>query len=213
MADRVIAQPGIKTLKDLKGKKVGMPEGTSGDMLLRLALEREGMTLDDIQVVKMDPSTVVTAFASRQVDAAAIWYPFVQVIRKRIPKLNELVTNEDFFPDVAFPSCFIVGGKMAQNKEVIKKVNAVIKEAGDYRRDHFDEAVKITAAFLNVPAEPLAAEAKRAKMPSSKELVELTRTKKVDGWLNTLADLYTKFGKIKNPLPASQFYLSDLYTE
>ena len=127
--DRVIAQPGIDSIADLKGKKVGVPEGTSGDMLLRLALERAGLTLDDIEVVRMDPSTIVTAFGSGQVDAAGIWYPFVEVIRKRIPDMKELSSNEDFFPDVAFPSSFIVSNAMSSNADIIKKVNAVIKEA------------------------------------------------------------------------------------
>ena len=55
-ADRVIAQAGVRTLADLKGKKVGAPEGTSGDMLLRLALRKQGMAISDIQLIRMDPS-------------------------------------------------------------------------------------------------------------------------------------------------------------
>ncbi|MFV0333187.1 MAG: aliphatic sulfonate ABC transporter substrate-binding protein [Tropicimonas sp.] len=211
--DRVIAQPGIESIADLKGKKVGVPEGTSGDMLLRLALKREGMSLDDIEVIKMDPSTIVTAFASGQVDAAGIWYPFVEVIRGRIPDMKELSSNEDFFPDVAFPSSFIVSDAMAGNEAVIRKVNAVIKEALDFRRDNTDAAVEITAKFLKVPAEPLAKEAVLAKLPSSAELEQLTRDGNVDAWFDTLAGLYADFGRIENPLPASEFYLGHLYAE
>ncbi|MET3588026.1 NitT/TauT family transport system substrate-binding protein [Pseudorhizobium tarimense] len=211
--DRVIAQPGIESIADLKGKKVGVPEGTSGDMLLRLALEKAGMTLADIEVVPMDPSTVVTAFASGQVDAAGIWYPFVDVIKKRVPELKELSSNEDFFPDIAFPSSFIVSDEKADDAEVIKKVNAVIKEAIDFRRDNPEESVEITASFLNVPQEPLMAESSLARLPSSTELEELTREGKVANWFDTLAGLYADFGKIEKPLPASEFYLGSLYAE
>jgi ABC transporter, substrate-binding protein, aliphatic sulfonates family len=210
--DRVISQPAIKTMADLKGKKVGVPEGTSGDMLLRLALRKHGMTPDDIETVKMDPSTIVTAFSSGQIDAAGIWYPFVEVIRKAVPEVNELAQNADFFPDVAFPSSFIVGGAMAENTEVIRKVIAVIKEATDFRGANREEAVAITAKFLNVPAEPLDAESVKAKLPTSAELEQLTREGKVDGWLDTLANLYTQFGKIEKALPASEFYLGSLYS-
>lgn len=209
--DRVIAQPGIKTLEQLKGKKVGVPEGTSGDMLLRLALKKHNMSLSDVQTVKMDPSTVVTAFSSGQIDGAGIWYPFVEVVRKRIKGLNELAADSDFFPEVAFPSAFIVGDQMASNTEVVKKVIAVIKEATDFRGANRKEAVAITARFLNVPAEPLDAESIKAKLPTSKELEKLTREGKVDGWFDTLAGLYAQFGKIQKPLPASQFYLGKLY--
>ncbi|WP_226781430.1 aliphatic sulfonate ABC transporter substrate-binding protein [Oceaniglobus trochenteri] len=209
--DRVIAQPGIDGIEGLKGKKVGVPEGTSGDMLLRLALDRAGMTTDDIEVVKMDPSTIVTAFASGQIDGAGIWYPFVDVIKQRIPDLGELTSNEDFFPEIAFPSSFIVSDAMAGNEEAILKVNAVIKEALDFRRDNLDEAVSITAKFLGVPEGPLKAEAVQAKLPSSAELEELTRNGNVGNWFDTLANLYADFGKIDEPLPASEFYLGDLY--
>jgi len=211
--DRVIAQPGIESMADLKGRKVGVPEGTSGDMLLRLALEEAGMTLDDIEVIPMDPSTVVTAFSSGQVDAAGIWYPFVDVIKQRVPELNELSSNEQFFPEIAFPSSFIVSDDMADNEEVIRKVVAVIKEANDFRKDNPEEAVRITADFLNVPEAPLLAESKLARLPSSAEYEELSRAGQVENWFGTLADLYAQFGRIENPLPASEFYLGHLYAE
>lgn len=211
--DRVIAQPGINSMADLKGKKVGVPEGTSGDMLLRLALKKAGMKREDINVIPMDPSTVVTAFASGQIDAAGIWYPFVDVIKKRIPNLKELSSNEDFFPDIAFPSSFIVSDAKSKDVEVIKKVNAVIKDAIDFRRNNPEKAVAITAAFLNVPEGPLMVESKLARLPSSEELEKLTREGKVANWFDTLAGLYADFGKIKKPLPASEFYLGKLYAE
>ncbi|MFD0478830.1 ABC transporter substrate-binding protein [Nonomuraea thailandensis] len=70
-ADRVIGRPGVTSIADLKGKKVGVPEGTSGDMVLNLALQKAGMTVKDIQKVPMDPATVVSAFVAGQIDGAA----------------------------------------------------------------------------------------------------------------------------------------------
>tara|TARA_R100001132_G_C3259305_1_gene83897 strand:+ start:135 stop:1091 length:957 start_codon:yes stop_codon:yes gene_type:complete len=211
--DRVISQPGIDSLADLAGMRIGVPEGTSGDMLLRLALEEAGMTMDDVEVISMDPSTVVTAFSSGQIDAAGIWYPFVDVVKQRVPDLNELSSNEDFFPEIAFPSSFIVSDERAGDEDVIRRVNAVIKTANDFRRENPEEAVRITADFLNVPIEPLMAESQLARLPSSAEYEELTRGGQVENWFGTLASLYEQFGKIEDPLPASEFYLGDLYAE
>lgn len=53
-ADRVIAQAGITSLADLKGKKIGVPAGTSGDMILTLGLESVGLTKKDVSIVPMD---------------------------------------------------------------------------------------------------------------------------------------------------------------
>jgi NitT/TauT family transport system substrate-binding protein len=211
--DRVIAQPGIESMEDLRGKRVAIPEGTSGDMLMRLALEEAGMTLADIEPIMMDPSTIVTAFASGQVDAAGIWYPFVDIIRQRIPEMKELSSNADFFPAVAFPSSFIVSNTMAEDGETIRKVNAVIKEATDFRRENLDESVTITADFLGVPVEPLQAEASLATQPNSQELVGLTINGSVNSWLDTMAQLYVTFGKVESVQPASEFYLGDFYAK
>ncbi|MGR3593345.1 MAG: aliphatic sulfonate ABC transporter substrate-binding protein [Limimaricola soesokkakensis] len=211
--DRVIAQEGIETIADLAGKKVGVPEGTSGDMLLRLALAKADLDLDAIEFISMDPSTIVTAFTSGQIDAAGIWYPFVDVIGQRVPGMTELASNEDFFPDIAFPSSFIVSDDMAGEEETIRRVVAVIKDANDYRLANPDEAVTITADFLNAPADPLRAESTMARMPTSAEFEELTTGGQVDNWFDTLADLYVQFGKIEDPLPASEFYLGELYAE
>src|SRR5699024_11513903 len=59
-ADRVIAQPGIDSVAALRGKTVGVAEGTSSDMILSLALEHADMTTDDIERVAMDPSTIIS---------------------------------------------------------------------------------------------------------------------------------------------------------
>ncbi|MDA4633392.1 ABC transporter substrate-binding protein, partial [Escherichia coli] len=51
-SDRVIAQAGIKSIADLKDKKVAIAAGTSGDMLLRLALKKAGMAMTDLNIVQ-----------------------------------------------------------------------------------------------------------------------------------------------------------------
>ena len=89
----------------------------------------------------------------------------------------------------------------------------MIKTANDFRRENPEEAVRITADFLNVPIEPLMAESQLARLPSSAEYEELTRGGQVENWFGTLASLYEQFGKIEDPLPASEFYLGDLYAE
>ncbi|MDO5729955.1 MAG: ABC transporter substrate-binding protein [Actinomycetaceae bacterium] len=90
-------------MADLKGKKVGVPEGTSGDTILTLALEKNGMTVDDIDRVPMDPATVVPAFSAGQIDAAGIWYPLVDTIKEQVPDLVELAQDSDFEDTMAFP--------------------------------------------------------------------------------------------------------------
>lgn len=65
----------IKTVADLKGKKVGLVVGSIVQDLLDRLLKRDGLTSDDIEVVNLATSEQIEALATGQVDAIATWAP------------------------------------------------------------------------------------------------------------------------------------------
>jgi NitT/TauT family transport system substrate-binding protein len=212
-SDRVIGQPGIKSLQDLKGKTVAVPEGTSGDMLVRLALQKAGMKLDDIKRVTMDPSTIVTAFISGQVDGAGIWYPHVGTIRQRVPNLNELFTNKDALPKNSFPSAFVMRPDLdsAAGRPMHDAVVRVIKEASDWRANNVSQAVDLTAALMNAPRANLETESKFAEYYSSAELAKLTEDGTVNSWLNGMNEMFKSFGRVPEMVDAQKYYMGARY--
>lgn len=212
LSDRVIAQPGINSMADLKGKKIGVPEGTSGDMLLRLALAKAGMTLSDVEVVKMDPPTVVSAFASRQIDGAGIWYPLVGVIKNTLPDLVEVAKSSDFYPQNSFPSAFVARNEVVtEDVDLVKRFIATMKEANDFRAADVPRSVDITASFLGAPVAPLRTESTNGKFLTSAELAAASKDGTVEGWLKGLNEQFVAFGKIENPLDPKDYYTADLY--
>lgn len=66
--------PQGKTLnvRDLKGKKVAGPRGTVLHQMLVAALAKEGMTIDDVQFISMDPGAALSALLTGKVEAALI---------------------------------------------------------------------------------------------------------------------------------------------
>ena len=212
LSDRVIAQAGNNTMADLKGKKIGVPEGTSGDMLLRLALAREGMQIGDVEVVKMDPSTVVSAFASKQIDGAGIWYPLVGIIKRNVPDMVEVAKSADFYPANSFPSAFVARNEVvAEDPDLVQRMIAVLKEANDFRAADVPRSVEITAKFLGVPAEPLVTESENGQYLTSAELAAATKDGTVAKWLTGLNEQFVGFGKLQDPLDPKDYYLGDLY--
>ncbi|MBG6238507.1 NitT/TauT family transport system substrate-binding protein [Mycetocola sp. CAN_C7] len=212
-ADRVIAQAGIESLEDLKGKKVAVPEGTSGDMILNLALESVGLSIDDVEKVAMDPSTVVAAFASKQVDAAGIWYPLIGTIEEQVPDLNILAENDDFSDTVSFPTAFVSGPDFVEeNEETVTQVLAALREAIDYRAENMDETIALTAAMLQIDEEKVAADAENVKIMTTAELDELTEDGSVVGWLEGMNDYFVSAGKLPEPVDPSTYYTGDLFT-
>lgn len=211
-ADRIIAQPGMKTLTDLKGKKVAVPTGTSGDQLFSLALAEEGLAREDFEITAMEPPAIVAAFAAGQVDGAALWYPLIDSAKKGQPELEELFSNEDFIDKLTFPSTFVAApGRAEKDKDLATSFISVIKSANDYRHENADKAIELTAAFLKLKKEDMEAQASVAKLFTSEELATLSTEGTVYTWLNGLQEQFQKDGKIPAVTDPQTFYNAELF--
>lgn len=212
--DRVIAQEGINSIADLKGKKVAVPEGTSGDMILNLALKKAGMSMDDVEKVAMDPATIVAAFASKQVDAAGLWYPLISTVEKQVPNLKLLASNEDFVDEVAFASGFVGATKFVdENPETTKKVLKVVREALDYRAKNLDQTIELTAKLMKLDVETVKVDAANVTYYTAAELDSKIADGTVDSWLSGMNDYFVGAGKVTDPKSPKEYFTSDLFVE
>jgi sulfonate transport system substrate-binding protein len=75
----IIAPAGstLKSVRDLRGKKVALAKGSASHYLLLAALERDGLALSDVRPVFLNPVDAQPAFTNGDVDAWAVWDPFV----------------------------------------------------------------------------------------------------------------------------------------
>lgn len=206
-ADRVIAQPGLERMKDLKGKRVGVPEGTSGDMILNIALEKAGMTTDDIEKVAMDPSTVVSSFTSGKIDAAGIFYPSIDTIKKKVPKLEEVASTKD--TGDTFPTAFVSGKNASKEKNT--KVIKVLQQANDWRKKHPEESVALAAKMLNVSEEQVKSDASHVETLSTDDLATKTESGEIDRSLKKLGDLFVHNEQLRENSDPGDYYTGDLY--
>lgn len=212
-ADRVIAQAGITSLEGLRGKTIGVPEGTSGDMILTLALKKAGLTKADVKVVAMDASTIVSAFASKQIDAAGFWYPAIATIKKQVPDLVELAKNGDFADTVSFPTAFVAGPDyVAKNKDTVVKVLAVLRAAMQFRAEHPDEAVAYTAKMLGINADQVKADAANSALISLADLDTYSSDGTINKWFTGMNDYFVQAGKLTAPVDPGTYYTGDLFT-
>ncbi|MCW2830619.1 MAG: transporter, substrate-binding protein aliphatic sulfonates family [Aeromicrobium sp.] len=65
----------LKTLADLKGKRIAIPQGSSAHGLALNAIQSAGLTTKDVEFVFLPPADGQSAFAAGKVDAWAIWDP------------------------------------------------------------------------------------------------------------------------------------------
>jgi NitT/TauT family transport system substrate-binding protein len=213
-ADRVVAQAGVDSVEDLAGKTVAFPEGTSGDMILTLALEEAGMTKDDIDAVPMEPSAIVAALSSKQVDGAGFWYPALATVKQQVPDLVELAENQDFEDTVAFPTAFVAGNDVvADEAEKVDRVLKALRDAIAFRAENTDEAIQLTAAFSALDPAQVEADAGNVQILSLEELDTLTEDGTIDTWLGGMVDYFVGAGKLDAPVEASEFYTGDLFLQ
>jgi NitT/TauT family transport system substrate-binding protein len=75
-ADAVVGRSGMKTMKDLQGKRVAVESGALGAFMLSRALALNGMQASDVKVVHMESNEQPSAFEKGQVDGAVTFDPY-----------------------------------------------------------------------------------------------------------------------------------------
>ena len=78
----VKADSPIRTVADLKGKRVGFAKGAGAHYLLLAALAKAGLSLSDIQPEYLAPADGRAAFARGAIDAWVIWDPFLTAVER-----------------------------------------------------------------------------------------------------------------------------------
>ncbi|WP_407175063.1 aliphatic sulfonate ABC transporter substrate-binding protein [Bradyrhizobium sp. STM 3562] len=73
----------IKTVADLKGKKVAVTKGAGSHYLLLVALAKAGLSFQDISPAYLTPADGRTAFIGNSVDAWVAWDPFLSSTLKQ----------------------------------------------------------------------------------------------------------------------------------
>jgi len=92
----------IKSVADLKGKKVALNKGSNVHYLLVKALEKAGLKYTDIEPVFLAPSDARAAFERGSVDAWVIWDPFLaaaetQIAARILADGKGIVSNHQFY--------------------------------------------------------------------------------------------------------------------
>lgn len=153
--DKVIGAPGVSSIKDLKGKKVGVELTFVGHLLLLQALKDNGMTQSDITLVNTPTNNAPQVLASGEVSAVVAWYPISGQALAQVPGSKALFTSADA-PGLIYDVIAVNPTSYAKNKEAWTKIVKVFYQCVDYLLDPAtkDDAIKIMAAKVGAdPAE------------------------------------------------------------
>lgn len=157
-ADAVMAliaskDSGINSVADLKGKKVGVTFGSTGDLWLLQALKEAGLTRNDVERINTRPPSLVSVIDTGGVDAIVAWEPFNFRTLKKVAGSKIIKRGGDL---VCF--CAYLHGnpeRVYKDEAKTQKFVDAIAEAAAYVRDpaHRDEVAEIGTRFVNMTKE------------------------------------------------------------
>ncbi|WP_219136341.1 sulfonate ABC transporter substrate-binding protein [Janthinobacterium sp. UMAB-60] len=149
---------GLRTLADLKGKKIALNKGSNVHYLLLKALEKAGVAYADIQPVFLPPADARAAFERGSVDAWAIWDPFLAAAEKQLGARvladgKGLVANYQFY---------LASRTYAEkHPEILRIVLDEVAKVDDWGRNNPDEVATILSAQTGLSKDVVALAASR----------------------------------------------------
>ena len=152
--DMIVGAPGIESVADLKGKKVGVEIGFVGHLLLLNALEKAGLSEDDVELVNVPTNETPQVLASGDVSAIVAWQPNSGQALELVPGSSRIYSSADE-PGLIYDVLAVSPTSLATRAEEWSKVVDVWYKTVDFILDPAtqDEAVSIMAARVGLSAE------------------------------------------------------------
>lgn len=168
--DMVVGKAGVESIKDLKGKKVGVEVGFVGHLLLLKALEENGMTESDVTLVNVPTNETPQVLSSGEVDAIVAWQPSSGQALSMVPGSKAVFTSANN-PGIIYDGLSVNPASLSSRKADWEKVLKVWYKTVDYINDPktHDEAVAIMASRAGLSAKEYAPFLKGTKLLTLEE--------------------------------------------
>jgi len=187
----VPANSSIRTIADLRGKRIGFAKGTSAHNVLIATLEKAGLAYEDITPVYLSPPDAGAAFANGSIEAWAIWDPYFAIGERR--QNGRVLINAH---EVAKTNSFYLANRDFANTHVpeTREVIDGLAEAARWAEANRAEVASALAAVTGVPLEVQTVAANRASFLIGPVTDEIVTTQQA------VADRFHKLGLIPKPI-------------
>jgi sulfonate transport system substrate-binding protein len=150
----------IKSVKDLKGKKVVLNKGSNVHYFLVKALEKERFQYKDIEPVYLPPADARAAFAKKRVDAWVVWDPYYSAAEmdlgaRMITDARGYTSNREFI---------LASDRYAEKHgDEVKIILEELDKTAEWFNQHPDETAKLLSNQIGMNIEPVKKAVLRSK--------------------------------------------------
>jgi sulfonate transport system substrate-binding protein len=181
----------IRTIADLKGKRIGFTKGSSAHNIVVQTLEKAGLGYADITPVYLTPPDAGPAFANGSIDAWAIWDPYFAI--------GETKQNGRILVDAAeitkANSFYIANRDFAKNHgRILQEIIDVTASTAKWAEAHRDDVAKSLSAVTGIPLDIQTVAANRSSFAVGPVTEDIIATQQA------VADRFFKLGLIPKPV-------------
>jgi sulfonate transport system substrate-binding protein len=192
----------IKTVADLKGKKVAVAEGSSANYDLLAQLAKAGLSYKDIKVEALQPADALAAFSNKHVDAWAIWDPYTSQAELE-DNARILVDGSGLVNGFSFEAANPDSLKDKATRAALKDYLSRLAKAQIWSNTHRDQWAKVWASEtgLSDAVTRRAVDRRTARpTPINGEVVDSEQK---------MADAFVKAGLLPEKFDVAKFFTDD----
>ncbi|OOM14344.1 ABC transporter substrate-binding protein [Clostridium saccharobutylicum] len=196
----------IKSVADLKGKKVGYINSTTAQYFLIKMLEKAGLKWNDINAKQLSTADGVTALTGGQIDAFASYGVSIIAAHKNGATTLESAQNilSGYFPYEASVTALKDEGKKAAITDYLGR----LEKANQWKRDNPEAWAKISSDPQGFSYEEGLDTFKKQEEQIKSEVIPIDD--KVIASQQDLSDVFLALGLIKNKQDVKEFYSHEL---
>ncbi len=145
----VKADSALKTVADLKGKKIGFAKAAGAHYLLIAALEKAGLSFKDIEPAYLTPADGRAAFEKGAIDAWVVWDPFLSAAQRQA-NVRILADGTGI---ASYQRYYLAATKYAQARaDVLGVLYTELEKAGKWVKQNPKEAAALLAPVWGIDA-------------------------------------------------------------
>ncbi|MEZ6035886.1 MAG: ABC transporter substrate-binding protein [Planctomycetota bacterium] len=139
---------GIQNPADLRGKRLGILQGTTSQFFAERFLEKHGLSSKDVDVRNLQPVAIQSAIVEKAIDAGSLWQPFTHNIAQALKGQVKIFSDRDVY--TGYMNIAVGKAWSGLNDETVQKFLRALIKAEAFVKANPDESQQIMARVVNL---------------------------------------------------------------
>ena len=201
--DALVVDDEIASAGDLRNRRIAVEVGYVSHLFLLNFLDQSGLKVGDVEIVPLSPEDGVAAFLSGNVQAVALYEPFLSRALAK-PSAKTLITSRSMDP-LFCGTAYASKRMLDEQPDRLKSFVQALQEANDYWRNNPLEGNELVAKFWDLPKEEVEAITINTELFSMEDQERFFGDEESEGllpgYVRQVAQLWAQVGVVPSNYP------------